>query len=275
MDIKKIWHADLYAGKTVFVTGGSSGINLGIARTFAQLGARIAICGRTQEKLDRATGLLELDGARSIGIVADVREESALTSAFALTAEKLGPIDVLVCGAAGNFLSPAEKMSPNAFRTVVDIDLMGTFNAVRLAFEQLKQTRGCAVFVSANQAFVPYAFQAHAGAAKAGVEQLMRNLALEWGKYGIRINTVVPGPTDGTEGLMRLAPPALLKTLIDMVPLKRLGTLEEVGNMVAFLASPLAAYVTGAQFVCDGGQNLAGSSLMNMGVERLLSNEKN
>src|SRR5208282_1475118 len=203
--------ADLFQGKTVFVTGGGSGINLGVARNFATLGAHVAICGRTEAKLDLAAAELATLNARTGGkvlaVTADVRDSAALAAAFARTQSELGAIDVLVAGAAGNFLCPAEALSPNGFKTVIDIDLLGAFHAAREAFEQLKATHGCIIFISAGQAFVPHAYQVHVGAAKAGIDNMMRNLALEWGRHGIRANSIVPGPIEGTEGMRRLSTP--------------------------------------------------------------------
>ncbi len=254
---------DLFAGKTVFVTGGGSGINLGIARNFAAVGAAVGLCGRTADKLERARADLEALGARVATAVADVRDYDALAAAFEATLEELGPIHTLVCGAAGNFLAPAEHLSANGFKAVVDIDLLGSFNACRAAFEQLRQTRGNVLFVSAGQAFTPYFAQAHAGAAKAGIDNLMRNLALEWGRFGIRSNSIAPGPIEGTEGVRRLAPgdPKFHERLKRAIPLGRYGTVDDIGQMAVFLASPLAAYVTGTRVVVDGGQNLPGSGL--------------
>ena len=177
-------------------------------------------------------------------------------------------IDVLVCGAAGNFLAPAEQLSANGFKAVVDIDLLGSFNASRAAFEQLRETRGCLLFISAGQATVPHVAQAHVGAAKAGVDNLMRNLALEWGRYGIRSNAIVPGPIEGTEGMKRLGPddPAAHEQFTSAIPLSRYGTVDDIGQAAVFLASPLASYVTGALLVVDGGTYLPGSGLL---AERL------
>ncbi len=254
---------DLFAGKTVFVTGGGSGINLGIARNFAAVGAAVGLCGRTADKLERARADLEALGARVATAVADVRDYDALAAAFEATLEELGPIHTLVCGAAGNFLAPAEHLSANGFKAVVDIDLLGSFNACRAAFEQLRRTRGNVLFVSAGQAFTPYFAQAHAGAAKAGIDNLMRTLALEWGRFGIRSNSIAPGPIEGTEGVRRLAPgdPKFHERLKRAIPLGRYGTVDDIGQMAVFLASPLAAYVTGTRVVVDGGQNLPGSGL--------------
>jgi NAD(P)-dependent dehydrogenase (short-subunit alcohol dehydrogenase family) len=254
---------DLFAGRTVFVTGGGSGINLGVARHFAVLGANVAICGRSQARLDVATGELRALGARTSAAVADVRDVAALEAAFARSEAELGPMDVLVCGAAGNFLVQAEHLSSNGFRTVVDIDLNGSFNAARAAFAQLQRTRGCLLFISAGMAFMPHAFQAHVGAAKAGVDMLMKNLAIEWGRYGIRANSIVPGPIEGTEGLKRLVDPARTEALAQAIPLRRLGTVDDIGQMAVVLASPLASFVTGCVVVCDGGQNLVGSAVFN------------
>ena len=261
MLVNELLPPDLFAGQTVFVTGGGSGINLGIARGFASLGANIGICGRTLDKLQKAKAHLETLSATVSISVADVRDYDAVEDALKLTEQECGPINCLVCGAAGNFLAPAEALSPNGFKAVVDIDLIGSFNAARAAFEQLRTTRGNLIFISAGQAFVPYHAQAHVGAAKAGIDNLMQNLALEWGRYGIRSNSIAPGPIDGTEGMKRLAPGAIKDKLAAVVPLRRLGKVTDVANAAVFLASPLASYVTGTRLVVDGGQNLPGSGL--------------
>jgi NAD(P)-dependent dehydrogenase (short-subunit alcohol dehydrogenase family) len=252
---------DLFAGKVVFITGGGSGINLGIAKAFAALGADVAICGRSAERLEGAAADLEELGAQVVAVPADVRDFDAVAHAMEAARDELGPISVLVCGAAGNFPCRAEEMSANGFKAVVDIDLLGSFNACRAAFEQLAETRGSIVFISAGQAFTAYPAQAHVGAAKAGIDQLMRNLALEWGRHGIRCNSIAPGPIEGTEGMRRLGPddPSYHERLKAAIPLGRYGRVEEIGAAAVFLASPLATYVTGTLLVVDGGQNLAGS----------------
>jgi NAD(P)-dependent dehydrogenase (short-subunit alcohol dehydrogenase family) len=203
-------------------------------------------------------------------VAADVREIAALEAALARSGEQLGPADVLVCGAAGNFLVPAERLSANGFKSVIDIDLLGSFNAARAAFEQLKSTRGSVMFISAGMAYVPHAFQAHVGAAKAGIDMLMKNLAIEWGPHGIRCNSIVPGPIEGTEGAKRLFDPAQREVFLGSMPLRRMGTVDDIGQVAAFLASPLASYVTGCVVVCDGGQNLIGSALFNIGAASVL-----
>lgn len=270
MNITQYFAKDLFKGKTVFVTGGGSGINLGVAKNFAALGANIAICGRTQEKLDAAAVELRALGAKVCPVAADVRDFAALEAAFARSRAELGPMDVLVCGAAGNFLVPAEKLSPNGFKTVIDIDLIGSFNASRAAFEQIKETKGTIIYISAGMAYMPHAFQVHVGAAKAGIDMMMKNLALEWGRHGIRVNSIVPGPIEGTEGMKRLSNPSVKDMFINAIPLRRMGTVDDIGQAAAFLASPLAAYVSGCVVVVDGGQNLPGSALFNMGAEQML-----
>jgi NAD(P)-dependent dehydrogenase (short-subunit alcohol dehydrogenase family) len=270
MNITTYLSKELFKGKTVFVTGGGSGINLGIARNFAALGANIAICGRTQAKLDTAATELRTLGAKVCPVAADVRDFAALEAAFARSRLELGPMSVLVAGAAGNFPVAAEKLSPNGFRTVIEIDLLGAFHASRAAFEQLKETKGTIIFISAGMAFVPHAYQAHVGAAKAGIDMMMKNLALEWGRYGIRANSIVPGPIAGTEGMKRLLNPAQESAFLDSIPMRRMGSVDDIGQTAAFLASPLASYISGCVIVCDGGQNLAGSAMFNTNIEQML-----
>jgi len=270
MLIQQLLPRDLFANKTVFVTGGGSGINLGVAKNFAALGARVAICGRTQAKLDGAAAELRDLGAQVCAVAADVRDPAALEAAFARSQAELGPMDVLISGAAGNFLVPAEKLSANGFKTVIDIDLIGSFNASRAAFAQLRHTRSCLLYISAGMAYMQHAYQAHVGAAKAGIDMLMKNLAIEWGRFGVRANSVVPGPIEGTEGIKRLVDPAQRESFLQAVPLRRLGTVDDIGQAAVFLASPLASYVSACVLVCDGGQNLVGSALFNLGAEQLL-----
>ena len=266
---------DVFKGKVVFVTGGGSGINLGIARNFAALGADVGICGRTQTKLDAAASELRALDVRACPVAADVRDFAAVEAAFARSRAELGPMDVLVCGAAGNFLVPAESLSPNGFKSVVDIDLLGSFNASRAAFDQLRATRGVIIFISAGMAFMPHAFQVHVGAAKAGIDMMMKTLALEWGRYGIRANSIVPGPIDGTEGMRRLCgSEAHRDQLIRTIPLGRTGTVDDIGQVAVFLASPLASYVSGSVVIVDGGLNLGGSAPFNRGAAEIIRNQE-
>jgi NAD(P)-dependent dehydrogenase (short-subunit alcohol dehydrogenase family) len=263
---------NLFAGRTVFVTGGGRGINLGIAYTFAGLGAHIGMCGRSQPRLDAAAAGLRQLGAKVSATSADVRQPEQLQTALDATRGSLGDIDILICGAAGNFLVPAENLSPNGFKTIIDIDLVGSFNASRLAFEQLKRTQGSIIFITAPMAHMAHAYQAHVGAAKAGVEVLMRNLALEWGKYSIRSNSIVPGFVEDTEGMRRISSEADMEQFIRNIPLHRMGMAQEIGHAAAFLASPLAAYITGTTLWVDGGQALSGSGFFNANGAAFLAN---
>ncbi len=271
-DQRGILPRDLFAGKTVFVTGGGSGINLGIARTFAGLGADIGICGRSQERLDAAAAGLREIGAKVSATSADVRMPDQLRSAMNASRDALGDIDVLICGAAGNFLVKGENLSFNGFKTVVDIDLVGSFNASRVAFDQLKRTRGSILFVTAPMAMMPHAYQAHVGPAKAGVEMLMKNLALEWGPYGIRSNSIIPGFVGDTEGMRRISSTEDSGNFVANIPLRRMGVTQEIGEAAAFLASPLASFITGTSLWVDGGQALSGSGFFNVNSAAFLAN---
>jgi NAD(P)-dependent dehydrogenase (short-subunit alcohol dehydrogenase family) len=275
MQITSYFPKDMFKNKTVFVTGGGSGINLGVAKNFAALGANIGICGRSREKLDRAADELRALGAKVFAQPADVRDDAAMESVLQQTENELGSIHVLVCAAAGNFICPAEQLSSNGFKAVVDIDLLGSFNACRAAFPQLKKTKGTIVFISAGMSMIPYFAQSHVGAAKAGVDNLMRNLALEWGRFGIRSNSIIPGPIEDTEGMRRLAPGGLGEKLKKSIPLGRYGTVDEIGQAAVFLASPLAAYITGTVLIVDGGQNLPGSGMFAEVVKEAMQQAKN
>jgi NAD(P)-dependent dehydrogenase (short-subunit alcohol dehydrogenase family) len=259
----------LLAGKAAFITGGGSGINLAIAHALASVGADIAICGRTPEKLARAADELRREHpVRVISTEADVRDYVAVESAINTAVDEFGRLDVVVAGAAGNFFSAAEVISSNGFRTVVEIDLLGSFHTARAAFGSLKESRGSILFVSAGQAYLPFSHQSHVGAAKAGIESLMTNLALEWGQYGIRSNSVVPGPIGGTEGMRRLTEPIGIETWTEAVPLGRLGRTDEIAAMAVVLSSPLASYVTGARVVVDGGLGLSGLGAISRAVAK-------
>ena len=257
--LSDLLNPNLLAGKAVFITGGGSGINLAIAHGFASVGADVAICGRTPEKLEQAAEELRRNYSVKVATTpADVRDFDVLQAAVDTAAEELGGLDAVVAGAAGNFFSAAEAISSKGFKPVLEIDLLGSFHTARAAFEHLKASKGSILFVSAGQAYLPFSHQSHVGAAKAGIENLMTNLALEWGHYGIRSNSVVPGPIEGTEGMRRLTEPVGAELWTDAVPLGRFGRAEEIAAMAVVLSSPLAGYVTGARVVVDGGLGLSG-----------------
>ena len=249
-----------FSGRTVFVAGGTSGINLGIAEAFAQAGARLAVVSRSQERVDAATARLREFGQPVVGHAADVRHAEVIAAALKAAHDSLGAIDVLVSGAAGNFPSPALGMSANGFKAVVDIDLLGTFNVLRNAHAYLRKPGAAIVNISAPQALLAMPLQAHVCAAKAGVDMLTRVLAIEWGGDGIRVNSVIPGPIEGTEGMARLAPtPQAEQAIARSVPLGRFGSKQDVANLVMFLASPWASYITGAVIPVDGGWSTNGA----------------
>jgi NAD(P)-dependent dehydrogenase (short-subunit alcohol dehydrogenase family) len=263
-----------YTGKTVVVIGGTSGINLGIAEMFAAHGAAVAVASRSQDKVDAAVARLKKYGGNAVGRAFDVREVAAVGAGLADFHRALGEFDVLISGAAGNFPAPALGMSSNAFRAVVDIDLMGTYHVAREGFQYLKKPGGALINISAPQAFQPSELQAHVCAAKAGVEMLTRVLAMEWGPAGLRVNSIVPGPIAGTEGMARLAPtPALQARVAETVPLRRAGTVEDIGHAALFLGSPLASFVSGASLMVDGASTLAGFGVLMDELKRMFAGQ--
>jgi NAD(P)-dependent dehydrogenase (short-subunit alcohol dehydrogenase family) len=257
--MSKVFGEKVLAGKTAVITGGGSGINLTIARRYAEHGAKVALIGRTKEKLDSAAAEIRKQGGAASGHAADVRDYDALAGAIAAAREEHGLIDLVVCGAAGNFPAPVLGMSANGFKSVVDIDLLGTFNTCRAAFEHLRRPGASIVNISAMQSFTPMAMQAHVCAAKAGVDMLTKCLAIEWGPEGVRVNAIAPGAVDDTEGMKRLAPtPEIRRHYTRGVPLGRFATRDEIADLALFLSSDAAQFITGAIVVCDGGQTLVG-----------------
>lgn len=256
----------------VFITGSTSGINLGIAHVFAKLGCNVGICGRTADTLSIAKKDLESHGTTISAHQVDVRDHDQLEKALHISREEIGPISTVIAGAAGNFFAPANSMKPNGFKAVIDIDLVGSFNTAQVAFPHLAETKGNIIFISAGQGLIPYPMQVHAGAAKAGIENMMKNLAWEWGSHGVRSNSIVPGPIEDTEGLKRLGPQTEgdHEKFKQLIPLQRYGKSEEIGRVAVFLSSPWADYITGSTVMVDGGMNLPGSG----GLAMLLNSSK-
>lgn len=258
-----IFRDHLLDGKVAFITGGGSGINLRIAERFAAQGAKVGLMGRKQDKLDRAAAGIRAAGGTAMGVAGDVREYEACEEALRKTRGEYGGIDILICGAAGNFPAAVLGMSANGFKAVIDIDLLGTFNTCRAAYEHLRKPGASIVAISATHAFVPIAYQSHVCAAKAGIDIFAKTLAIEWASAGVRVNVIAPGPVDETEGMRRLAPTEeARRKAMASVPLGRFAGKGEIADLALFLCSDAATYITGAVCVCDGGQSLLGSRSM-------------
>ena len=256
----KIFADNILQGKVAFVTGGATGITGGIARAFSEAGARLAITSRKEENLIAMKQFIEENGGECFAVAADVRDYAAVENAIAKTIEHYGKIDIVVNGAAGNFLCKADELSANGFGTVVDIDTKGTFNVCRAAFEELKKSKGQILNISATLHYLATPMQIHVSAAKAGVDAITRNLSVEWGRHGIRVNGIAPGPIEDTEGMKRLLPPELKDKLTRRIPLQRFGKIKDIENAALFLTSDAASYINGVTLVVDGGQWLLGTS---------------
>jgi len=254
---ESIFTAGILKDHVAFVTGGGTGITGGVARALAEAGASVALVSRNLDHLQPAADAINQNGGKAIAVVADVRQPEAVEAAVATTVEQLGKIDIVINGAAGNFLCNAEQLSPNGFGTVVDIDLKGTFNVSRAAFAQLKEHRGQILNISATLHYLGTPMQLHVSAAKAGVDALTRNLAVEWGRFGIRVNAIAPGPIEDTEGMQRLVPEPIKERLKKAVPLGRFGRIADIEKAAVFLCSDAASFISGAVLVVDGGHWLA------------------
>ena len=247
------FNPDLLAGKTAFVAGASSGINLRIAQRFADVGAKVMMISRSEDKIAAAAKTITDLGGEATGMACDVRDYGKVAEALAHCRDKYGEIDIVLSGAAGNFLSPALGMSANAFKTVVDIDLLGTFHVLHASYQHLRKPGASLISITAGQAVKPMMYQVHACAAKAGVNQITKCLALEWGPAGVRVNAISPGPIGDTEGMARLAPGAMGDAIKARIALRDYGTKDDIADACLWLASDAARYVTGAIINVDGG----------------------
>ena len=243
----------LLKDRVALITGGGTGICRGIALAFAQHGCHVAITSRKMEHLEPTVDELRGIGVRALASAADVRDPAAVGETVAAVVAELGRLDILINGAAGNFVCLAENLSPNGFGTVVDIDLKGTFNASRAALPHLKARGGSVINISATLPYLGTIGQSHAAAAKAGIDSLTRTLAVEWGPFGIRVNGIAPGPIDGTEGVRRLTSDASREQAVRTCPMGRLGTTDDIANAALYLCSDAASYVNGVTLVVDGG----------------------
>jgi peroxisomal 2,4-dienoyl-CoA reductase len=278
----KIFADGILKNHVAFVTGGGTGITGGVARALAEAGANVALVSRRMEHLEPAAKAINdarssargssptvREGSQTqddnigeaFAVAADVRNPEEVEKAIAATIERFGKVDIVVNGAAGNFLCAAEKLSANGFGTVVDIDLKGSFNVCRAAFGELKKNRGQILNISATLHYLGTPMQLHVAAAKAGVDALTKNLAVEWGRYGIRVNAIAPGPIGDTEGMKRLVPEPIKEKLKQTIPLGRFGLIEDIEAAAIFLCSDAASYINGAIIVVDGGHWLAANGL--------------
>eukprot|EP00762_Andalucia_godoyi_P000728 ANDGO_05380.mRNA.1 Peroxisomal 2 len=248
------------SGKVCIITGGASGICLGITKCFLEHGATCVIMSRTEDKLQSATKLLASQvpnsSSRISYQVCDVREQEQIEKAVSAVVSAHGRINILVNGAAGNFLVPAHKISARAFRTVMEIDTVGTFlmsqSVMNKAF--IKQKSGVILNISMNLHYTGMPMQAHAGAAKSAIDGLTKHLAVEWGKLAnVRVNSVAPGAIASTEGFKRLLPDKMSEDLQKMTPLTRFGCNEDIALASLYLCSDAAAFVSGSTLVVDGG----------------------
>jgi NAD(P)-dependent dehydrogenase (short-subunit alcohol dehydrogenase family) len=251
----------LLKGKVAYVAGGTRGMNLAIARAYASHGAAVAVASRSPERCAAAQAELEaITGpGRALGLPCDVRDYDELAATIAQTAEQLGPLDLVVAGQAGNFYAPASEMTAKGFKTIIDIDLIGTFNVFRASFEHLRRPGASLVAITAPEAVRPLHFQAHVCAAKAGVNMLLKVLALEWGPEGVRVNGISPGPIEGSWGMSNVASPnpKLVEMIRRAVPMKRWGEESDIADTALYLASDAARWVTGVVLECDGGITIA------------------
>lgn len=252
---------DTLKGKTILITGGGSGLGLSMAAGFARAGANIAICGRTESKLQEAVASLEASGAKAIHKVLDVRDYDAVSKTIAAVIEEFGSLEGLVNNAAGNFYCPSEDLSPNGFKTVVDIVLHGTFNCSQQFGKYLIDNKktGSILNIVATYTETGSAFVLPSACAKAGVYAMTNTLAYEWGTYGIRVNAIAPGPFPTRGAWDRLMPNAdIEKMFLNKHPMKRYGEADELANLAVFMMSDLSPYISGECVTIDGGERLQG-----------------
>ncbi len=261
-----IFDKALLKGQTAIVTGGGTGIGEIISEELARHGADVAITSRNPDHHKGISDRIREMGRKTLSLAADVRDPEQMESVVEKVAEKWGRIDILVNNAAGNFLCPASKLTPNGWKSVIDIVLNGTFLASKAALPVMKEQKsGNIVNIGATYAWMAAPLVSHSGAAKAGVLNLTRTLAVEWARYGIRVNAVTPGPIEETEGVRRLiSDERVHQAALQAIPLGRLGKRQEIAWAILYLLSPAAAYVTGHNLVVDGGMWL-GSSAMRLG----------
>ena len=266
----KMLRDDALKGKVIVVTGGGSGLGKAMTKYFLELGAQVAITSRDLEKLkNTAKELEEETGGSCLPIQCDVRHYEEVENMLQIVLKAFGKVDILLNNAAGNFISPTERLSANAFDTVIDIVLKGTKNCT-LAFGKhwidTKQKSSTVLNIVTTYAWTGSAYVVPSATAKAGVLAMTRSLAVEWAKYGIRTNAIAPGPFPTKGAWDRLLPGDLAKKfdMAKKVPLQRVGDHQELANLAAYLVSDFSAYVNGEVVVIDGGEWLKGAGQFNL-----------
>ena len=257
---------ELLNDKSIIVTGGGTGLGKSMATRFAELGANLVITSRRQEVIDKTAEELRDHGGKVLAIACDVRDPEQVNEMVSQTVDGFGKIDILLNNAAGNFISPTEDLSPNAFKTIVDIVLNGTFNCTQAAGKVMREKEGGVILnIVTTYAWTGSGYVVPSASAKAGVLAMTRSLAVEWAKYGIRTLAIAPGPFPTKGAWSRLAPPGLgiEKKMRNRVPLKRVGEHIELANLASYLVSDQAAYINGEVVTIDGGEWLQGAGEMN------------
>ncbi|MEL6810246.1 MAG: SDR family oxidoreductase [Bacteroidota bacterium] len=271
MDLKaKMLRDDALKGKTIVVTGGGSGLGKSMTTYFLELGANVVITSRNMEKLETVKAELEAQtGGKVLPVPCDVRHYDQVEAMVKASVDAFGSVDVLLNNAAGNFISPTERLSANAFDTIIDIVLKGTKNCT-LAFGKhwidQKETNKTVLNIVTTYAWTGSAYVVPSATAKAGVLAMTRSLAVEWAKYGMRFNAIAPGPFP-TKGAWDRLLPGDLKEKFDLakkVPLQRVGDHQELANLAAYLVSDFSAYLNGEVITIDGGEWLKGAGQMNL-----------
>ena len=258
---------DLLKNKTIIITGGGTGLGKSMATRFGELGANLVLTSRRQEVLDEAASdINDKTGAEILTVSTDIRHSDQVTEMVKKAMDKFGKIDCLLNNAAGNFISPTENLSENAFRTIIDIVLVGTFNCTQAAGKAMRDSGGGSILnIVTTYAFTGSGYVVPSACAKSGVLAMTRSLAVEWAKYGIRTNAIAPGPFPTKGAWKRLVPPGLNieKKMMERVPLKRFGEHDELANLASYLMADESGYMNGEVITMDGGEWLKGAGQFN------------